>query len=159
MQGSHIFSKTIFHTFSIPNEKTSMPSLVFIFSKFCSWNAMQKTPAKLSSVAKNKIWINKWLNLEFLYFLNTSCTCWPNSILFQGLENQFHNSILFWYFQCRMGTLQMVLLMEKKRCNQIKNITHFISQRHIAQHYQRSNVNKMKKGSNRSQTNEMAHLS
>ena len=58
-----------------------------------------KTSAELLSAVKNKIWISKWLNLEisiliqyFLYFL-------PNSILFQGLENRFHNSILVQYFQ------------------------------------------------------------
>ena len=33
-QGSHTFSKTIFHTFSIPNEKTLLPSLIFIFLNF-----------------------------------------------------------------------------------------------------------------------------
>ena len=31
---------------------------------------MQKTSAELSEV-KHKIWINKWLNLEFPYFFNT----------------------------------------------------------------------------------------
>jgi len=31
-----------------------------------------------------------------------SCAIWPNSILFQGLENRFNNSILFQY---RVGTL------------------------------------------------------
>ena len=42
---------------------------------------------------------------EFPYFFNTWCTFRPNSILFQGLENQFWNSILFQYFQYLVGTL------------------------------------------------------
>jgi len=58
-----------------------------------------KTTAELSSVVKNQIWINKWFNLAFPYFFNTLCRFWPNSILFQGLENRFHKSILFQYFQ------------------------------------------------------------
>jgi len=36
----------------------------------------------------------KLLNLEFPYFSNTLCTFWQNSILFQGLEIRFHDSIL-----------------------------------------------------------------
>jgi len=31
-----------------------------------------KNICKLSSAIKNKIWINKWLNLEFSYFFNTA---------------------------------------------------------------------------------------
>jgi len=53
-----------------------------------------KTSAELSWAVNNKIWINNWLNLQFLHLFNTLCTFWPNSILFQGLENRFHNSIL-----------------------------------------------------------------
>jgi len=37
----------------------------------------------------------------FEYFM----TFLPNSILFQGLENRFHNSIPLQYFQYRVGTL------------------------------------------------------
>ena len=82
-----------FNTFSILNEKTSMPSLVFIFSKLCSWNTMRKTSEKLSSVVKKQN-LNKQV-VEFgISKLYTSCTFWPNSTLLQGLENQFHNSIL-----------------------------------------------------------------
>jgi len=67
---------------------------------------MQKISAELSSAVKKIILINKWLNLEFPYFFNTSCTFWPNSILFRGLENRFHNSVLL---QNRVGTLKHVL--------------------------------------------------
>jgi len=45
-------------------------------------------------------------HLEFPYFFNTYCTFWQNSILFQGLENQFWNSILFQY---RVGTLPFLI--------------------------------------------------
>jgi len=55
---------------------------------------MQKTSAKLSLAVKNQFWINNWLNLEFPFFFNTSCTFWSNSILFQSLEYRFHNSTL-----------------------------------------------------------------
>jgi len=43
---------------------------------------------------KEKIGINKWLNLEFPYLFSTLCMFSANLILFQGLENRFHNSIL-----------------------------------------------------------------
>ena len=82
--------------------KNLTPSLMSIFPKFYSWNTMQTRFANLSSAVKNKIWINKWLNLVFPYFFNTLCTFWPNSILFQGLQKRFHNSIRFQY--C-VGTL------------------------------------------------------
>ena len=35
--------------------KTLISSLIFIFTKFCSWNTMQRTSTKLSSALKNKI--------------------------------------------------------------------------------------------------------
>ena len=38
----------------------------------------------------------------FQYFICTFC---PNSILFQGLQNRFHNSILLQYFPYHVGTL------------------------------------------------------
>ena len=38
------------------------------------------------SVLKNKIWINKWLNLGFPYFFKTLFTFWPNSKLFSILS-------------------------------------------------------------------------
>jgi len=38
-----------FYTFSIPNEETLLPSLIFIFLKFYTWSTMQKIFAKLSS--------------------------------------------------------------------------------------------------------------
>jgi len=64
--------KTIFHAFSMLNEKTKMPSLIVIFPKFHSWTTQcKKTSAKLSSAARNKISINKWLDSEFPYFFNT----------------------------------------------------------------------------------------
>jgi len=45
---------------------------------------MQKTSAHLSSAVKNKIWINKYVNLEFPYFFNTFMHILAkNSILFQ----------------------------------------------------------------------------
>ena len=44
-------------------------------------------------------------HLEFPNFYNTSCIFRPISKLFQGLENRFWNSILFQYFQNRVGTL------------------------------------------------------
>ena len=47
-QASHTFSKSIFHTSSIPNWITLIPSFSFIFWKFYWWNTMQKTSAKLS---------------------------------------------------------------------------------------------------------------
>jgi len=65
---------------------------------------MQKTSAKLSST-ENKIWIIKWLNLEFRYLFNTSCTFWPNSNLFKVLKTDF----TIQYFQYRVGTLQTLL--------------------------------------------------
>jgi len=49
--------------------------------------------AKLSSAVKNKIWINKWLNMVFPYFFSTLCTFWLNPIVFQGLK-LIQNSIL-----------------------------------------------------------------
>jgi len=63
-----------------------------------------ETSAELSPAVK-KIWMNIWLNLEFPYFFNTSCTFWLNLILFQDIENRFYNWILFQYFQYRVGTL------------------------------------------------------
>jgi len=48
------FKNTIFHTFSILNLKTLIPSLIFIFPKLYSWNTMQKTSAKHPLMAKNK---------------------------------------------------------------------------------------------------------
>jgi len=53
-----------------------------------------KNIAELSLTVKNKIRINKWLKLKVPYFFNTLCVFWPNSILFQRPENQFHNWIL-----------------------------------------------------------------
>ena len=64
---------------------------------------MRKTSEKLSSAVKNKIWRNKWLNLDFPYLFNALCTSWPKSILFQGPESRFHTSILFQY---RVTTLE-----------------------------------------------------
>ena len=94
--------------FSIPfeyifntNEKTLMPSLIFIFRKFYSWNTMQKTAAKLSSAVKNKIWKKQMDEFGIFILFQYFCTFWPNSILFQGLENRFHNSILFQYCTAR----------------------------------------------------------
>jgi len=71
-QGYHTFSKTTFHTFSIPFWYwTSISSIIFIFTKFYSRNTMRRTSAKLSSAVMNKIWINKWMNLELsLLFQN-----------------------------------------------------------------------------------------
>ena len=47
----------------------SIASPLFVFPNFQSWSTLQKAPAKLSLAVKNKIWINKWLNLElFQYF-------------------------------------------------------------------------------------------
>ena len=60
----------------------------------------------MTDFAFNKILLRyfKFLfHLEYPYFFNTLCTFWPNSILFQGLENQFWNSILFQ--QYRVGAL------------------------------------------------------
>jgi len=53
-----------------------------------------KICAKLSSAVKNKVLINKWLNLEVSILFQHLYTFWPNSILFQGLENRFHKSVL-----------------------------------------------------------------
>jgi len=75
------------------------------FSKILLVEHNVKISAKLLSAVKNKISMNKWLNFEFPYFSNTLCTFWLNSTLFQGLENRFHNSILFQYFQYRVKTL------------------------------------------------------
>jgi len=97
-QGSHKFSKHIFPAFS-------MHHFTSIFPKFYSWNNAKKTSAELSLAAKHKIRINKRLNLEFPYFFNTLCTFSPNFILFQSPQNRFHNSILFQYFQYRVGIL------------------------------------------------------
>jgi len=66
---------------------------------------MQNNICKTVISAKEQDLNKQWLNFEFAYFFNTLCTFWPNSILFQGLENRFHNSILFQYFQYRVGTL------------------------------------------------------
>jgi len=68
---------------------------IFIFPISYSWDTTQKTSAKLSSAAKNKFLIKNWLNVGFPYFFITLRAFWPNLILFQGLENRFHNSILF----------------------------------------------------------------
>jgi len=90
----------------------------FIHGKQC-----KKTSAKLSSAVKKKIGINIWLNLEFPYILNTLCTFWSNSILFQGLENRFNNSIFFQYFQYRVETLSS----DRGRiCHQMDEICHRI---------------------------------
>jgi len=69
----------------------TVPSFSFIFRKFYLRNAVQKTSAEPSSAVNNKIPINKWLNLELPHFFNTLCIFWPNSILFQGLQNRFQN--------------------------------------------------------------------
>ena len=56
VQGSHTFSKTIFHTFSISNLNNSLPSFTFIFRKFYSRSTSNaKTSTELSSALKNKI--------------------------------------------------------------------------------------------------------
>jgi len=44
-----------FNTCLILNEKTLMPSFIFIFPIFYSWNVMEKTSVKLSSVVKTKL--------------------------------------------------------------------------------------------------------
>ena len=65
LQDSHTLSKNIFHTFSIPNNKTSVPSFSFIFRKFYSLEHIVKKSAELSSVVKNKISRNRWLNFVY----------------------------------------------------------------------------------------------
>jgi len=65
---------------------------------------MQKISAEVISAEEqnfNKQMAEFTISIPFQYFL---CTFWPNSILFQDLENRFHNSILFQY--C-VGTLLM----------------------------------------------------
>jgi len=92
--GSHTFSKTIFHTFSILNEKNFATITYLHFCKTVFMEYNKKSSAKLSSAVKNKIWIDKWLYWEFMHLFHILCTFWPNLILFQGLKNLFHNSIL-----------------------------------------------------------------
>jgi len=48
---------------------------------------------RLSSAVKNNIRINKWLNLEIVHLFNTYVH-FGKSLLFHGLANRFHNSIL-----------------------------------------------------------------
>jgi len=73
-QGSPSFSKTIsilFQYHAKMKKKTKITftlSLISICLKFYSWNTVQKTSAKPSWELKNKIWINKWLNLVFHTF-------------------------------------------------------------------------------------------
>jgi len=67
-----------------------------------------KISTEVSSTVKNKISINKWLTLEFPYFFNTLCAYWPNSILFQGLKNDF----TIQYFQYRVGTRHRLFAMK-----------------------------------------------
>ena len=50
---------------------------------------MQETSAELSSAVKNKIWMSKWLNLEFPYFFNTLCTFWLIQYFFKVLKTNF----------------------------------------------------------------------
>jgi len=110
-QGSHIFKKTF---------SNSMLFQYLFNTKFKDFNniiqlhfpkillmehSAEKTSAELSSAVKKKNWIKKWLDLGFPDFCNTLCTFWPSWILFQGLENWFHNLILFRYFQYRVATL------------------------------------------------------
>jgi len=87
-----ILFQYVFHT---KFKRLQYHHLASFFKNFT--RGTQETSAEMSSAVKKKILINKWLNLEFPYFFNTLCAFWPNSILFQGLENRFHNSILFQY--------------------------------------------------------------
>jgi len=87
-----ILFQYVFHT---KFKRLQYHHLASFFKNFT--RGTQETSAEVSSAVKKKILINKWLNLEFPYFFNTLCAFWPNSILFQGLENRFHNSILFQY--------------------------------------------------------------
>ena len=105
------------YSFSRLNDKTLIPSLIFIFRKFYSWNTMQKTFAKLSSAVKNKIWINKWLNLKFPYFFFSILHVHFGQIqyFFKVLKTDF----TIQYFQCHVGTLraaQCNLLKTRRRC-------------------------------------------
>jgi len=64
-------------------------------SKLYSWNTIQKNIWKTVTIAKKKILMKQMAEFGM-------CTFRPKSILFQGLENRFHYSILFQY---RVGTL------------------------------------------------------
>ena len=55
-----IFS-IFFNIFSTPNNENLITSLIFTFPKFYWCYTMQTAFAKLSSVVKNKIWINGWI--------------------------------------------------------------------------------------------------
>ena len=118
---------------------------------------MRKTSAKLSSAVKNKIWINKWLNLEFPYFFNALCTFWQNSILFQGLENRFHNSVLsiprgnpdnlvessFFLISLHRNFLKSALRHERAKCLKLKankKVVFFFGMSNLAQHAGRVSV-------------------
>ena len=82
MQGSNTFSKKhfpkFFNTFSILNEKTLIPSLIFIIPKFYSWNTMQKNIGKTVINSKEQnldkqmefpYWIWNFLTFQILYVL------------------------------------------------------------------------------------------
>jgi len=55
------------------------------------------------------------ISILFEYFMNIL----PNSILFLGLTNRFHNSILFQYFQQRAEALLQDLLTFAVRCERL----------------------------------------
>jgi len=99
----HTFSKTIFHTFSIPNSKTLIPTFTFIFENFIH-GTQCKSICKTVNSGKEQNLNKQIAELKISILLNTLCTFWSKSILFQDLENQFHNSILFQY---HVGTLTL----------------------------------------------------
>ena len=103
-QGSHTFSKTIFHTFSIPNEKTLLPSLIFIFFNFihgaqckiylrnCHRRKMQNSNKR---IAKFEISILFHYCMCILAKFSTFSRSWKPILKINA----------FSYFQNRVGTL------------------------------------------------------
>jgi len=99
-----------------------------------SWGQDKKIIELVKITSQSWSWVNpawgSWwsITLHFWSFpfgisILFQGTFWPNSILFQGIENRFWNSILFQYFQYRVGTLYNVQSDKKS----IKKLYSYVS--------------------------------
>jgi len=73
---------------------------------------MQNTSAELSLAVTNKIWINKWLNLEFPYFSILHVHFGQIQYFFKVLKTDFKIQ----YFQYRVGTLCFIEAPQYFQC-------------------------------------------
>jgi len=84
----HVFNDCFPYFF---NTKLRLISLHFSKILLMEYNAKNISRTVITGRGQN---FKKMTDSEFPYFFNTVCTFWPNSILFPGLENWFHNSLL-----------------------------------------------------------------